>query len=123
MVTIAYYLAFSFPPQIQVSTTAQTFESLLGVAGADPPDAEKMVEAYEASFEACQNSLFKPAKALGPVFSLKYVLAKGNLCCLYQEYDKFCAMLLWKRDKLDQMESLSQALGPGQAAATRHCRV
>ncbi|CAE7386793.1 unnamed protein product [Symbiodinium sp. CCMP2592] len=94
-----------------VSTTAQTFDALLSVAGGDPPEAEKMVEAYENAFEACQNLLFKPAKALGPVFSLKYILAKGNLACLYQEYDQFCSMLLWKRDKLDQMESLSKALG------------
>ena len=33
------------------------------------------------------------------------------MCCLYQQYDEFCSLLLWNRDKLDEMEGLSKALG------------
>ena len=94
-----------------ISMAAQSFEKLLSVAAADQPDAEQMIQAYEASLKCCEGDLFGPEKALGPVFRLKYVMAKGNLHCLYQEYDKFSSLLLWKRDSLDLMESLAQALG------------
>ncbi|CAE7493136.1 ageIM, partial [Symbiodinium necroappetens] len=94
----------------QIEVAAQSLEKLFNTASADQPDPEQMVEAYDSCGQSLM-SLLKSFTALGPVFRLKYILAKGNLHCLYQEYDKFSRLFLWRGDELEEMESFSGVLG------------
>ena len=97
----------------RISTAAQSFEKLFSIAGADQPDAEQMIQSYEASAKCLEEDAgTEMPKALGPVFQLKYLLSMGAMHCLYQEYEKFSELLLWERGTLpDEVWALSQALG------------
>ena len=79
-------------------------EKLLMNAPLEHPDAESVIQAYEACQEACQSSVFEPeGKELGPAFQLRYLFAKASVCCLYQDYAGFCKNFRWDNEVAVQL--------------------
>ena len=91
----------------QQANAAQSIDKLFSTSSAEQPDAQQMVQAYDSCVR-CLSEVLKPNKALGPVFQLKYILAKGNLHCLYQEYAQFSRLFLWSG--AEEMEALGKVL-------------